>query len=579
MKPKQFNNTRLHRVLDDLDRATPGLFPKLAKRYAGKHGAFAHLFLDVTDTWFVGHGPSVAQRGKTKEGLKRRKIGIVLLCDERGYPLRWDVIPGNQHDSVTMMSMLRAVSSLSWVGDAPIVVDRAMGTTALLHKMSATGVRFLTAITRNEFAAYAPGLPQDLMAQLAVTNEKECEEVTEIARERIHGDKSFERVADDLFVADLGVVERKDLAALASEIAPGDDGQSDEDLAAHAMRMGRDVELSVADGRFLSVRAAAASLGLKKGVAAKYRKLRRLPEDVQQAILTGTARSVPLAALIRVAEVDGTEAQREAFAAVVESHEGTPRRAPAQPKPASAKPPKELRLRVVAYFNPERFAQQRWAAHRKIQSVHTFVEELNERLRSPRARQTRQKILATIDRRLRRDDLIEAFHVEVEERFIEGHARYQAKVEVDQAEWRRRRSFDGFSVLVAHPDVPNPASELCRLYRAKDIVEKDFQVIKSVVEVRPVRHRTDEKVRAHVTLCMLALLLERSLRDALAGKLTSGAALESLESCRLNLYAGDPELPVYTTTELDKAQRAILRTLNMDLLADDDHLAERIEPR
>lgn len=59
------------------------------------------------------------------------------------------------------------------------------------------------------------------------------------------------------------------------------------------------------------------------------------------------------------------------------------------------------------------------------------------------------------------------------------------------------------------------------MYREKDIVEKDFQVIKSVLEIRPIRHRSDEKVKAHVTICMLALLLERILRKNLKGEIYS----------------------------------------------------------
>ena len=56
------------------------------------------------------------------------------------------------------------------------------------------------------------------------------------------------------------------------------------------------------------------------------------------------------------------------------------------------------------------------------------------------------------------------------------------------------------------------------LYREKNCVEQDFRHIKSEIELRPLWHHTDAKVRAHVTLCMLALLvdriLERTMREA-----------------------------------------------------------------
>ena len=41
---ESFNNTRVHRVLDDLDAATPSLMPRLVERYHSHGGAFASLF-------------------------------------------------------------------------------------------------------------------------------------------------------------------------------------------------------------------------------------------------------------------------------------------------------------------------------------------------------------------------------------------------------------------------------------------------------------------------------------------------------------------------------------------------------
>jgi transposase len=80
--------------------------------------------------------------------------------------------------------------------------------------------------------------------------------------------------------------------------------------------------------------------------------------------------------------------------------------------------------------------------------------------------------------------------------------------------WRTRRSFDGFTVLVVHTKVEGSAAELCRTYRAKNA----FHVSKSVVKLRPVRHRTDLNVRAHIALCMLALHVRREMTQARQGQ-------------------------------------------------------------
>ena len=252
--PEQFNNTRLHRVLDDLDDVTSGLMAKLPHRYVARDGKFASLFLDVSDTWFVGDGPALAAKGKTKEGRIEKKIGIVLLCNQDGLPIRWDVISGSQADPTAMTRMLQSVRNVSWAEQVPIVCDRSMGTTAMVRGMLETDLRFVTALTKNEFDAYAPALPHAAFASLAphsdsfdtdVANAIECASAS-----------GLDRHTDDLFVLDLGIVERADVGQSDHTVAPGSN--------ADVMRLAREIEEAVGKERFASYAAAGRPLGLGK---------------------------------------------------------------------------------------------------------------------------------------------------------------------------------------------------------------------------------------------------------------------------------------------------------------------------
>lgn len=40
----------------------------------------------MANTWCVGRGPELAAVTKTKDGMVRRKVGIVLPCSEHGLP-------------------------------------------------------------------------------------------------------------------------------------------------------------------------------------------------------------------------------------------------------------------------------------------------------------------------------------------------------------------------------------------------------------------------------------------------------------------------------------------------------------
>lgn len=572
---ESFNNTRVHRVLDEIDAATASLMPRLVERYQSRDGGFVSLFIDVTDTWFVGEGPALAERAKTKEGRVERKIGIVLLCNQQGYPLRWEVINGRESEVVAMSRMLALVGGLSWAQQIPLVCDRAMGRTAQLRQLLATGLHFVTALTITEYDAYTNRIPHQAVAKFELHDGRHDEDIAEAAR--LVEAAGLQRVEDHLFVLDLGIVERVDEDGV-EQSAP----VSEDNALAKVMQLAQTIEQAVTAGCHTSQANAGRALGLSKQVASRYGILRRLPKSVQQQILDGAARGRALDELIRIARLDDVQHQCEAFAALLASQPA--RRASAHPlgvardrsAPTEMPAREPLRVRAVLYFNPQLFVDQRHRARHKLEAMAAFVDDFNTRLASLRSRMQRDQIAAAIDRQLRKDDLLELFTPIINEQQIAGTIRFHVELRLDQAEWSRRRRYDGFNVVVTHPDLDRSAPDLCRLYRAKDVIEKDFQTIKSLVELRPVRHHTDAKVRAHVTLCMLALLLQRTLERALAGRWSAKAALEILATTHLNRYAGTDGTVAHVVTRTDAVQSKILHALRLQHLADYHETVERI---
>jgi hypothetical protein len=94
----------------------------------------------------------------------------------------------------------------------------------------------------------------------------------------------------------------------------------------------------------------------------------------------------------------------------------------------------------------------------------------------------------------------------------DGHFTYRRKTEQITAE----AALDGIYVLRTSLAAERlDSAEIVRAYKDLQHVEQAFRVLKGPeLEIRPIHHRLEHRVRAHIFCCMLALYLERHLRDA-----------------------------------------------------------------
>lgn len=577
VEPSQFNNSRLHRVLEKLDALEEPLLERLPEYLDVEHGASRTFYLDVTDTWFEGRGGQLAERSKTKEGLTRKKVGIVLMCNEAGYPTAWEVVAGRTADKPAMVELLDDVHRTDWFDQIPLVVDRAMGTTAAIDELVDRDIRFVTALRRNEYPSYTDEIPTEPFVDLEVDGEQAVERVAE----RIDS-QGFTKLEETLYVRDLGSLRKE---------APGesnraDHGESVEDVdnrPAKYLDQADRINEGLEQGKWSSLSDVGRAFGYSKAWASDRSILRRIAEDIQQDLRAGAAPHLGLEQLKELSRLPVRE-QRTRYQKFKQdrSPQSTARSVDRRNHPAPSEQAQNMRpshplVRGVVCFNPEQFVDQRREANRQLGQIYRKVSRLNARAREGRLEA--DQLIDKLEAKLEDAHLLDAFEIDVEG----GESRPpQLSAQLREAAWQRRRRYDGFSVLVAAPELEATAAQLARLYRDKNTVEVDFRTIKSFAELRPVYHQTDAKIRAHVTICMLAVLLERTLTERLESMETTGKrALEMLGRCHLNRveFADQPETPLYTLTRPTPDQRNLVEALGMGKLLDEPTIQEEITPR
>ena len=131
----------LYRTLDRLLEHKPALFSHLQERWRDLFGAkFDVLLYDLTSTYFESVPPDDEQ-DKRRFGYSRDKrsdcvqVVIALIVTPEGFPLAYEVMPGNTSDKTTLKDFLGKIEAQYGKAQRIWVMDRGIPTEAVLEQM------------------------------------------------------------------------------------------------------------------------------------------------------------------------------------------------------------------------------------------------------------------------------------------------------------------------------------------------------------------------------------------------------------------------------------------------------------
>jgi transposase len=131
---------------------------------------------------------------------------------------------------------------------------------------------------------------------------------------------------------------------------------------------------------------------------------------------------------------------------------------------------------------------------------------------------------------------------------------------IDQAAIKAEERLDG-KYLLRCSDPKLTAEDIAVGYKQLLEVERGWRDMKSVLDLRPVYHRLEDRIRAHVLLCWLALLLVR-VAETTTGR-TWNTIRAELDRLHTITFTG-PTGTFRQTTELTKRQRDLFAALKLD---------------
>jgi len=146
---------------------------------------------------------------------------------------------------------------------------------------------------------------------------------------------------------------------------------------------------------------------------------------------------------------------------------------------------------------------------------------------------------------------------------------------IDETALARAQLMDGKLMLVTNVKDLDPA-EVVRRYKSLADIERGFKVLKSEIEIAPVFHRLPERIKAHASICFIALILYRVMRQRLklAGSdLSPESALADLRRIQRHTVSIDSAAPVHGVSTIHPRQADVLAALNVKKPTQDAQLS------
>lgn len=200
----------------------------------------------------------------------------------------------------------------------------------------------------------------------------------------------------------------------------------------------------------------------------------------------------------------------------------------------------EARTRYVLAYNPQEAQKQRHEREEIVAEIRSRIKSLKQ---PPDSEHTKA--------------ICELRSHPVYSRYIRQLK--DGRLKLNKTKIKKDRKYDG-KYLIKTSDDTLTAGDVALGYKQLVDIEAAFRTIKQELEIRPVYHRLEERIRAHILLCWLALLLVRVAENAT--DITWKKIRDELEKVQVGEFICDSG-QVFQRTELTNKQLKILDAMGI----------------
>jgi transposase len=225
--------------------------------------------------------------------------------------------------------------------------------------------------------------------------------------------------------------------------------------------------------------------------------------------------------------------------------------------------------RHIIGFSPQRQADDRLTRGNRIKRLENGISGLNANLSQAKRSRSKDAVSKLLAAMLNKSNIKKAVNASIEDMPVVGKVReimsFKVTYVIDQKVLSNMKLTDGLTCFFTNTSPDDyTAAQVIQQYREKNVVEEGFHEIKGIIELRPIYLSLEDRVRAHVTVCIMAYLLYNTLEKKVSRSMGFSASdiLLELGRCKINTLAvmsGKEKINVMTQITSD--QKEILKHL------------------
>ena len=228
--------------------------------------------------------------------------------------------------------------------------------------------------------------------------------------------------------------------------------------------------------------------------------------------------------------------------------------------------------RYIFSFDVSRLFQDIASREKRMAQAMAWIAEQNGSLTAAKKSRRKEKVERDVQQMLGKRKLksllkVTITPIEVEVVKKNGSTRivhsFQISVNIDKTKESEVRRLDGITCFITN-DTTIPQNQIIQRYREKNKIKEAFREMKSQLSLHPIHLTRPERVKAHVSICILAYLLLNTMEMMLkqAGHSRPEEVLKQMESCQLNQVGmkNSPNRSI-TMTEITEQQEQWIKLL------------------